>query len=68
MVLMILWYCVCLFHVAISVSFNESTYVFEHKGPMQPMLVLDKPSPCCLKVPVEVMSGTATGKLCMFAR
>ena len=43
-------------------SFNESTYVYEHRGPIKPMLILDKPSPCCLKVPVEVMSGTATGK------
>ena len=54
-----------LFHVAISVSFDESTYVFEDKGPIKLMLALDKPSPCCLKVPVEVMSGTATGKLCI---
>jgi len=49
------------------VSFNQSTYsVVEHEGPVQPILVLSKPSPCCLQLSVKIMNKTATGELCMY--
>ena len=52
--------------IEIKVNFNHSTFeVNEHEGPAQPVLVLSKPSPCCLHVLVEVMGGNATGKLCI---
>ena len=50
--------------VDINVSFTEMKYmVNEANGTVNPVLTLDKPSPCCLQVYVEVENKTATGKL-----
>ena len=47
-------------------NFSHPAYaVNEHEGPAQPMLMLSKPSPCCLHVHVETVDNTATSKLCM---
>lgn len=48
--------------VEIKVNFSQSTYeANEHEGPAQPVLMLSKPSPCCLHVLVKTMNNTATG-------
>ena len=51
--------------------FDESSYtVKEDEGTVVPVLILDKPSSCCITVYAELTSGTrssnATGKLCGF--
>ena len=51
--------------------FDKSSYtVKEDEGTVVPVLKLDKPSPCCITVYVELTSGTtcsdATGKHCDF--
>ena len=52
--------------VAISVSFSQTTYrVNERDGVVTVELTLNKSSPCCLRLYVEVEDITATSKLCM---
>ena len=60
------WY-VTLNSVAITVNFNQSTFVVnEYEGPVTPVLTLSKPSSCCLTIRATLENVTATGKLCMY--
>ena len=53
-------------YVAVSVSFSQTTFTInEHDGVVTVNLTLSKPTPCCLRLYVEIENITATSKLCM---
>ena len=47
----------------INIRFDKTSYtVDEDIGSISPVLKLDKPSPCCITVLVELTERTATGE------
>ena len=53
-----------IFYTATTISFNQSTYsVYENNGPVQPVLVLSKPSSVGFAVIVRDYSITASSEL-----